>query len=58
MLVTRKGIILHFTKKGFYMSLATHRCSYEKVLWKCTANLQENTHAEVQFQNIGMGALL
>ena len=26
------------------------RCSWEKVFWKYTANLQENTHAEVQFQ--------
>ena len=26
---------------------ATQRCSYEKVLWKYVANLQENTHAEV-----------
>ena len=28
----------------------TQRCSYEKVLWKYAANLQENTHAEVRFQ--------
>ena len=26
------------------------RCSYEKVFWKYAANLQENIHAEVQFQ--------
>ena len=29
---------------------ATQRCSWEKVFWKYAANLQENTHAEVQFQ--------
>ena len=27
---------------------ATQRCPYEKVFWKYAANLQENTHAEVQ----------
>ena len=26
------------------------RCSYEKVFWKYAANLQENIHTEVQFQ--------
>ena len=25
---------------------ATQRCSWEKVLWKYSANLQENTHAK------------
>ena len=25
-------------------------CYKEKVFWKYTANLQENTHAEMQFQ--------
>ena len=29
---------------------AVQRCSYENVFWKYAANLQENTHAEVQFQ--------
>ena len=29
---------------------AVQRCSWEKVLWKYAANLQENTHAEVRFQ--------
>ena len=29
---------------------ATQRCSWEKVFWEYVANLQENTHAEVQFQ--------
>ena len=29
---------------------ATQRCSKEKVFWKHAANLQENTHTEVQFQ--------
>ena len=29
---------------------ATKRCSKEKVFWKWAANLQENAHAEVQFQ--------
>ena len=29
---------------------ALKRCSYKKVFWKYTANLQENTHAEVWFQ--------
>ena len=28
----------------------TQKCSYEKMLWKYAANLQENTHAEVRFQ--------
>ena len=37
---------------------------YEKVFWKYTANLQENSHAEVWFQatllnlHFGMGVLL
>ena len=32
-------------------SKATLRnCSYDKVLWKYAANLQENTHAKVRFQ--------
>ena len=29
---------------------ALQRCSYEKVFWKYAANLQENTHVEMQFQ--------
>ena len=29
---------------------AIQRCSLEKVFWKYSANLQENTHAEVRFQ--------
>ena len=29
---------------------ATQRCSYEKKFWKYAENLNENTHAEVQFQ--------
>ena len=29
---------------------AIQRCSEEQVFWKYTANLQENTHAEVWFQ--------
>ena len=29
---------------------ATQGCSWEKVFWKYAVNLQENTHAEVQFQ--------
>ena len=29
---------------------ATHMSSWEKVFWKYAANLQENIHAEVQFQ--------
>ena len=28
----------------------TQMLSYEKVLWNHAANLQQNTHAEVQFQ--------
>ena len=28
---------------------AVHTFSLEKVLWKYAANLQENTHVEVQF---------
>ena len=29
---------------------ALHRCSYEKIFWKYTANLQANTHAKLWFQ--------
>ena len=32
------------------LEAATQRCSWEKVFWEYAANLQENTHAEVQFQ--------
>ena len=32
------------------LKAAIQRCSYEKVLWKDATNLQENTHAEVRFQ--------
>ena len=28
---------------------ALYRCSWEKLFWKYAANLQENTHVEVQF---------
>ena len=38
------------------------RGSYERVLWKYVANLQENTHIEVQFQllksHFSIGVLL
>ena len=30
---------------------AIQNCSYEKVFWKNAANLQENTHTKVWFQN-------
>ena len=33
-----------------YAEAAIQRCSQEKVFWKYVANLQENTHAKVQFQ--------
>ena len=45
--------------QGFYLcnvvskvltEAALQRCSKEKVLWKYSANLPENTHAEVRFQ--------
>ena len=29
---------------------AVQRCFLEKVFWKYAANLQQNTHVEVQFQ--------
>ena len=29
---------------------ALHRCSYEKLFWKCAANVQENNGVEVWFQ--------
>ena len=32
------------------LEAALQRCYYEKVFWKYATNLQENTHAEVQFQ--------
>ena len=47
---------------------ALHRCSYTKVFGKYAADLQENTYAEVRFQqsclanvlksHFGMGVLL
>ena len=33
-----------------FSEVATQRCSLEKVFWKYAPNLQQNTHAEVQFQ--------
>ena len=41
-----------------HLEAATQRCSSEKVLWKYAANLQENTHAEVQFQRSCFATLL
>ena len=32
-----------------FTEAAVQRCSYEKVFWKYTANLQDNTHAKVWF---------
>ena len=34
------------------------RCSEEKVFWKYAAHLQENTHAEVWFQESCFATLL
>ena len=31
-------------------NLALQRFSYEKVFWKYALDLQENTHAEMQFE--------
>ena len=33
-------------------------CPLEKIFWKCAANLQENTHAEVWFQQSCFATLL
>ena len=33
-----------------YTEATIQSYSYEKVIWKYAANLQENTHAEVRFQ--------
>ena len=46
-------LILRPVKQCFYLltpEAAIQRCSYEKVFWKYAANLQENTHAEMRFQ--------
>ena len=34
------------------------RCSQENLFWKYAANLQENTHAKVSFQESCLAALL
>ena len=39
-----KIVCLHFTEA------VLQRCSYENVFLKYAANLQNNTHAKVQFQ--------
>ena len=39
-----KIVCLHFTEA------VLQRCSYENVFLKYAANLQDNTHAKVQFQ--------
>ena len=36
--------------KKFHSEDTLQMCSYQKVLWKYAANLQENIHVEVQFQ--------
>ena len=38
------------TVKKLSTALSLHRCSYKKMFWKYAANLEENTHAEVRFQ--------
>ena len=38
------------TYKFLLTEAALQSCFYEKVFWKYSANLQENTHAEVWFQ--------
>ena len=42
-----------FRKRGSYIitEAALQRCSWEKVFWKCTANLPQNTHAKVWFED-------
>ena len=52
-----QGIIKFFFAMNCNLSVqfaeaATQRCSWKKMLWKCAANLQENTHAEVWFQSL------
>ena len=39
-----------YDKSSWVAEAALQRCSQEKVFWKYSANLQENTHAEVRFQ--------
>ena len=52
----RKLMKRHFRGKCALMQTllnieaAIQRCSYKKVFWKYTANLQENAHTELQFQ--------
>ena len=41
-----------------YFEAAVHKFSYKKMFWKYAANLQHNTHAEVQFRQSWKAALL
>ena len=43
-------VMFHWFVNNFQAEAALQRCSYKKLFWKYVANLQENTHAEVQFQ--------
>ena len=38
----------------FLTEAAIQRCSWENVFWKHAANLQENTHVEVWFQQVAL----
>ena len=38
------------TKGNIATKAALRNCSYKKMFWKYVVNLQENIHAEVQFQ--------
>ena len=45
-------------KAVWWVEAAIKRCSCKNVFWKFAADLQENTHAEVRFQQRGKATLL
>ena len=49
---------IYFSVKLTSTEAVIQRCSYEKLFWKYAANLQENTHAELRFQQSRYGILL
>ena len=51
-LLTTLRLGLSHLNERRYKEAAIQRCSWEMVLWKYAANLQENTYVEVRFQKI------
>ena len=50
----KKACVWRFSGKSYEVWISEavlHRCSYKKVLWKYSANLQESTHAEVRLRH-------